>query len=114
MEVGKPSIGNPIPSRYKVSLSDVERRLRDIEKRFNILSHPTMFEKADTEIVEYNGHLIKRDLSSGLYKVLDVTEKQVIPGDFNQLQRAKDAIDLRVGGQELMELRQHVKDINQN
>src|SRR6266576_1132300 len=101
--MNKPSLGNDIPSRYKVTLSDLDRRMQAIEHRFNINRHPTTFESANTDTIEYNGHLVRRDLSSGLYKVLDISGKQVIDGDFNQLMRAQSTIDSRVNAQKLME-----------
>ena len=115
MEAGKPNIGEHIPSRYKVHLSDVDKRVAEIEKRLNIVPNiPKSFENADTDTIEYRGYLIRRDLSSGLYTVHEVNGgKQAIPGDFNKLQMSKEAIDLRISGQELMKLRQHVSDLNQ-
>ena len=114
MEAGKPNIGERIPSRYKVHLSDVDKRVAEIEKRLNIVPNiPKSFENADTDTIEYRGYLIRRDLSSGLYTVHEVNGgKQVIPGNFNKLQMTKDATDLRVSAQKLSEHMQYASDLN--
>ena len=110
--LGKPSIGNPIPDKYKVTVEDLDRRVSHLEKINNVVPNlPTHFEKSNTDIIEYNGYLVKRDLTLGLYTILDVDGKQAIEGTFNQLQRAKDTIDLRVSAKQLVADRQSIQDV---
>jgi hypothetical protein len=113
--LGKPSIGNPIPDRYKGTVEDLDRRVSNLEKLNNVVPNiPTHFEKSNTDVIEHNGYLIKRDLSLGLYSILDAQGKAVSrlsEGTFNQLQKARDAVDLYVSGQRLVENRQSIKDV---
>jgi hypothetical protein len=112
---GKPNIGTPIPSRYKASIDNHEQRIRHLEKLNNVVPNiPKTFENADTSVIEHNGYLIRRDLSSGFYTVRDVDGKQVMESTFKQLAAAKTAIDSRVSAQKLVEHRQHVIDQTYN
>ena len=86
------------------NISDHEERLIHIEKLLGIVPHkPTSFETESIDTVEYNGYLIKRDLSSALYTVHDVDGLQVIPSTFNQLLKARQAVDNRVSAQKITE-----------
>ena len=86
------------------NIGDHEERLIHIEKLLGIVPHkPTSFETESIDTVEYNGYLIKRDLSSALYTVHDVDGLQVIPSTFNQLLKARQAVDNRVSAQKIME-----------
>src|SRR5258708_4915377 len=86
------------------NIGDHEERLIHIEKLLGIVPHkPTSFETESTDTVEYNGYLIKRDLTSALYTVHDPEGLQVISGTFNQLTKARQAVDTRVDTQKIME-----------
>src|SRR5260221_14399450 len=86
------------------NIGDHEERLIHIEKLLAIVPHkPTSFETESINTVEYNGYLIKRDLASALYTCHDLEGLQVISGTFNQLLKARQAIDNRVAAQKITE-----------
>ncbi len=87
-----------------LNLGDLAERVTHLEKLLNVVPNkPTSFESENVDTVEYNGFLIKRDLSTALYTVHDLDGLQVLPGTFNQLTKARQAVDNRVSAQKITE-----------
>lgn len=117
MEYGKPQIGNPIPDKYKVTVEELDQRLGIVEKQLNIIpSIPKHFENENTAYIEHNGCLIYRNLSSRMYKALDINAFEIprlSDSEFNQLDRCKSAIDSYISAKQLMEDKDNARQANQ-
>jgi hypothetical protein len=99
--IGKPTLGAAIPKMYKTDdyksmILDLYKRVVSLEKIAKVV--PT-YDSPEREVIEYEGFNIKRDLSSGLYEILDEHGYHIpdlSQGKFNNLTRAQAHIDLYI------------------